>query len=163
MSVLVRLQASSDPAKQKRQRQELFNSGSVATHVILAQLKDGGFHIVSMGMKPEDIGLALVAAAEGLVHHRGQESAIRLRAQGIGETMNPGTGSYAGPARKQREVGTDAAGNLKPPPGESFIRCGECENPGFFIANHEADDTPARFVCAKCGNEIKLLRVTHGE
>lgn len=158
---LVRLQASSDRAKAKRQRAELMQSGTVESHVTIAALKDGGYHAVSQGMSPDAIADALLAVTQALAHHLAEETAVKLRP--VGQTLNPGEGDYAGPARKVREVATDAAGVLVPPDGENFIRCGECENPGWFITHRNIDDAPTRYVCSKCGNEVKMIRVTHRE
>lgn len=160
---LVRLQASSDRAKAKRQRAELMQSGTVESYVTIAKLKDGGYHAVSQGLSPDAIADALLAVTMALEHHLTEETTVKLRPKGIGETMNLGEGDYAGPARKDREVTTDAAGVLVPPEGENFIRCGECDTPGWFITHRNVDDAAARYVCSKCGNEVKMIRVTHRE
>jgi hypothetical protein len=47
------------------------------------------------------------------------------------------------------------------PKGETIISCGECHHPRFYVLLHEETQQPARWACAHCGNEIKLLRATH--
>lgn len=160
--VQCRLQTSADRDKQARQRRELMNSGTVRSSVIICALKDGGWHVLGQGMAVEDIGRALLAAAAGVAEANRRENAIALRPDGIGVTLNPGTSEKMGP-RLTPAHRTAPDGTLIPPDGESFIRCGECESPGFFATNVEATGNHGRMICARCGNEIRLHRVLHAE
>lgn len=153
----VRLRTSSDRKTSMRQYDEMRRNARVDKAVILAEMKDGSFQVLGQGMSIQDITAALITAAESLAHFSEQRIAPTLEKHE--EPFRRGIHNESPP--RPREVTLDGEGNLVPPKGENIISCGECNHPRWYILHHDADDSPARYVCAHCSNEIKVLRVTH--
>jgi hypothetical protein len=159
----VRLQATSDVRKARRQYEELWRKNQIAEAVIIARLtRDRGWHILSQGMKVDAIPMALYACMQGVekaleLHpEHGHPQEIKLTPHGIGQTLDPDVGREDTQPSIKPEVKTASDGTLIPPKGETFIRCGECNNPSYFITVFETGHgLPARLCCTKCGNEVK--------
>jgi hypothetical protein len=158
----VRIIASSDKAKQKRQYREFFYSPDRGDFMVIATMRGGDVHVLGQGMSLADMASALLAAAKGLAFARKMDDRLVLRAEGIGVTLNPGStpimGKAVAPAHKTAPDGT-----LIPPDGETFLRCGECEAPGFFITQQVDGLAIGRAICARCGNELVMHRHFGGE
>ncbi len=158
---MVRLQAAGDRDKQRRQRAALMNSGQVVRHAIIAQLKDGSYHVLGQGMNIDDLGRAMLAASHAVINAGISEDEIKLRAQGVGVTLNPGPdGDLHRPIAPRHHIADD--GTLIPPEGESFIRCGECQNPSWYIT-HTDDGHPGSNICIRCGNNLRWRRMLRRE
>ena len=155
----LRIQITSDRKKAKRQYEELMRSGQFDKAVIIAELtRDRGYHVLSQGMTVDDIPRALLATAEVLKVAVDKERAPRAdKIIGVSAGLEVGR---AGPALKDRAVTKDADGLLHPPPGQTFMTCGECESSSWYMTL-DADDQPALMVCTKCQNEVKWRRDVH--
>jgi len=155
----VRIQLSSDRKKAKRQYEELMRSGQFDKAVIIAELTRGrGYHVVGQGMSLDDIPRALLATAEVLKVATAHDNHPRHgKIAGVSAGLEVGR---AGPPLKDRAVTKDADGLLHPPPGQTFMTCGECESSSWYMTL-DAEDQPTLMVCTKCGNEVRWRRDVH--
>lgn len=153
----VRFRTASDKKKALAQYDELRRSGRVARAVVIAELKDEGYQVLGQGMDPDQIAQSLMVAAEALAQVDKARQAPRPEPHQEPERR----GERTGIARAAKEITLNADGVMVPPPGENFVSCGECDHPRWYVLHANADDVPARFACAHCGNEVKMLRVRH--
>lgn len=153
----VRFRTSSDRKKALAQYDELRRSGRVARAVVIAELKDESYQVLGQGMDPDQIAQSLMVAAEALAHVDKARQAPRPEPHQEPEVR----GERVGQTRPVKEITLDAGGLMVPPKGETIVSCGECNHPRWYVLHHRADETPARYACAHCGNEVKMLRVQH--
>lgn len=160
----VRLRTAKAWDKALRQYQELRRTRGMRTGIIIAEMADGAIQILGQGMTPGEMAPLLAVAAEGLVaadQQRPGAGVHSIRLEPHEEPEKRGEHNRSKP--REKEITTADDGTLVPPPGENFISCGECNHPRWYVLHHNADDSPARLACAHCGNEVKMLRVTHPE
>ena len=153
----IRFRTASDKKKALAQYDELRRSGRVARAVVIAELHDESYQVLGQGMSPDQIAQCLVVAAEALAHVDQTRQTPHPEPHQEPEKR----GERTGIKRASKEITFDAEGVMVPPPGENFVSCGECNHPRWYVLHTNADDVPARFACAHCGNEVKLLRVRH--
>jgi hypothetical protein len=155
----VRIQLTSDRKKAKRQYEELMRSGQFEKAVIIAELtNDRGYHVLSQGMTLDDIPKALFATVK-VLDETTKHQQIPRAGMNFGVSAGFEVGR-AGPALKDRAVTKDADGLLHPPPGQTFVTCGECESSSWYMTL-DANDQPVLMVCTKCQNEVKMRRDVH--
>jgi hypothetical protein len=152
-----RLQTALDRAKAMKQYETLRRSGMVSKAVVIAELKDGSFHILGQNLTPAEIAPLLMVGADALVHADADRRIVKLVA--YQEPEQRGEPNRAKP--RPRTITQDADGVLVPPPGENFISCGECNHPTWHVLHHNDTDTTSRYACAHCGNEVAEIRITH--
>lgn len=155
----VRFQLTTDRKKAKRQYEELMRSGQFDKAVIIAELTKGrGYHVLAQGMSLDDIPKALFATVTVLdAADKDQKIPKAEKDFGFGAGIEMGR---AGPAIQQRAVTQDAEGLLHPPPGQTFLTCGECRSSSWYITC-DAEGDPTRWVCTHCQNEVALRRDVH--
>lgn len=155
----VRIRTAEQRKKALAQLAELRANGQVESALVIVQRKDGDIEVLGQEMRPYEVPRLLYAATMAIQDAEGGRVAAKLEPH----VMPLSWLGLAGPARKTKEVITSADGTLVPPPGEHFISCGECRHPRFYVLFDEKNDSPRRFSCAHCGNEIKMIQVHHGE
>lgn len=154
-----RLQTALDRSKALKQYETLKRAGMVTKAVVIAELKDGSFHILGQNLLPHEIAPMLMVGAEALAHADENRTLIKLVA--LQEPEKRGIHNQAKPRQKEIKTGPD--GVLIPPPGENFVSCGECSHPTWFVLHHDATDAQSRLACSHCGNEVVALRMHHQE
>jgi len=154
-----RFQTALDRTKALKQYETLRRSGVVTKAVVIAELKDGSYHILAQNMRAHEMAPMLVVAAEALTQADADRTMVKLVAHK--EPERRGVHNQSKPRAKEIKTGTD--GVLIPPAGENFVSCGECNHPTWFVLHHNADDTQSRIACGHCGNEVVNLRITHPE
>lgn len=154
-SLRTRMRIARDPAKALAQYDDLRVRGRLNSAVILCDMKDGSFEVLSQGMKAPQIGRALMQASAMLMHADADVNALRLEPQDEPISI----GGHSGQHPQPPTILLDAEGNLKPPIGTEFISCGECHHPRFYILIESDGGALARLACASCGNEINLRGV----
>lgn len=159
MSRVGRLQTALDRAKALKQYETLRRSNMVVQAVVIAELKDGNYHVLGQNLTPEQIAPMLVVAAEALEAAEQNRKLVKLVAHQ--EPAKRGEWNRSKPRAKQIKAAAD--GTLVPPPGENFISCGECSHPMWFVLHHTNNDTQSRVACAHCGNEVVNIRIDHRE
>jgi len=152
-----RFQTALDRTKALKQYETLKRSGMVAKAVVIAELKDGSYHILGQNLKPHEMAPMLVVAAEALTQADADRTLVKLVAHQEPEKR----GEWNRSKPRTREITTGPDGVLIPPPGENFVSCGECNHPTWFVLHHDGDDTQSRIACAHCSNEVVSLRITH--
>lgn len=152
----VRLRTASDKKKAMAQYDELRRAGRVARAVVIAELHDNSWQVLGQGMSPEQIAESLMVAATALKQVPQPDNRPRLEPHE--EPVRRGEHNRS--KARAKEIGTDEEGNMVPPQGEHIISCGECNHPRWYVL-HRDDESPARYACAHCGNEVKMLRMHH--
>lgn len=153
-----RFQTALDRSKAMKQYETLKRSNMVTKAVVLAELKDGSFHVLGQNLTPEEIAPMLMVGAEALAHAEDNRRLVKLVAHQ--EPVRRGIHNQAKPRRKEITTGPD--GVLIPPPGENFVSCGECSHPTWFVLHDDSTDAQSRLACSHCGNEVVAVR-THQE
>lgn len=153
----VRLRTISEKRASMQAYDALRRTGRVARALVIAELHDGGFEVLGQGLTPEQIARSLVVAAGALRHHDASRQAPRPEAH----EQPVAVGERTGITRGERAIRLDADGIMVPPPGETFISCGACQHPRWYVLHTAADDVPARIACSHCGNEVVMIRVQH--
>jgi hypothetical protein len=157
----VRIQLTSDKKKAKRQYEDLMRAGQFDRAVIIAELsRDRGYHVLSQGMTLDDIPRALMATVQ-VLNKAAEDQRIPKAGMNFGISAGLEVGR-AGPALKDRAITQAADGTLHPPPGQTFMTCGECESSSWYMTL-DAQDQPVLMVCTKCQNELKWRRDVHRE
>lgn len=152
----VRIQASTDKKKAKRQYEDLMRAGQLDSAMIIGRLtRDRGYHVLSQGMSPTDMTQAIRATVEVLAKVA-EEQRLPMAEKTFGLSAGLEVGR-AGPALKDRLVTKDAGGLLHPPKGQTFMTCGECQSSSWYMTL-DADDQPILMVCTSCQNEVKWRR-----
>lgn len=152
-----RFQTAADKTKALRQYEALKRSNMVVKAVVIAELKDGTFHVLGQELTPTEIAPLLLVGSEALVSADADRKIVKL----VSRVEPEKRGEHNRQRAREREIKTAADGTLVAPPGENFISCGECNHPEWSVTHHNEDDTHARMACSHCGNEVKALRVTH--
>lgn len=155
----VRLRATSDKKKALAAYDEMRRGGRVARALVIVESHSGHIDVLGQGLKMEDIAELLLVSMQTVAHLDEQRKELRPEPHQAPISV----GAKAGPARKEREITTAPDGTMQPPPGETIISCGECQHPRWYVLLREADNNPARFACAHCGNEVKQIPVFHAE
>jgi hypothetical protein len=155
MPTHARFQSTLDKSKSLQQYNDLRRAGKVAKAVVIAELKDGSYHVLGQNLTPEEMAPMLVVAADALTHAEANRRLVKLIAHQ--EPVQRGEWNRGKPMTKK--IKTDANGNLVPPPGENFISCGECNHPLWHVLHHNADHTQSRVACSHCGNEVVTITV----
>jgi len=155
----VRLRTRADRKRAFEAYDEIRRGARTDGAVVLAKMKDGTLQVLGMQVGLDEIGVMLLSAANALAEADKQRQA--LRPEPHQDPVQRGVHNQNKPA--PRAIALDAQGNMRPPPGETFISCGECGHPRFYVLFREADDTPARYACAHCQNEIVNRRIYHAE
>jgi hypothetical protein len=153
----VRFRTAADKKKALTQYEELRRSGRIVRAVVIAEMNDQSFQVLGQSMSPQEIGNALMVAAAALEHHRDAARQHRLEPHQEPDSIGPVTQSKP----VKREITLSPSGVMIPPEGENIISCGECHHPRWYVLHHNKDDTPARYACASCGNEVKFIRMFH--
>ena len=156
---LVRVRTSSDRKKALDQYQEMKRMGRVESAVILCEMKDGTFQVLGQGMSIDQIASSLMVAARGVLGVKGEADMPKMEPHE--EPVARGT-TTQGKVR-EREITIDGEGLMVPPPGENIISCGECSHPRWYVLFYNANESPSRYACAHCGNEVKMIPVYHSE
>ena len=138
-----------------RQYEALKRSGIVTKAVVIAELKDGSFHVLGQSLTPTEIAPLLVVAAEALTQADADRKIVKLVSRV--EPDKPGTHNAQRARVKEIKVAPD--GTLVPPKGENFISCGECGHPSWYVLHYDELDTQSRTACAHCGNEVKNIPI----
>lgn len=152
-----RFQTAADKTKALRQYEALKRSNMVVKAVVIAELKDGSFHVLGQELTPTEIAPLLLIGSEALVAADANRKIVRL----VSRVEPEKRGEHNRQPARQREIKTAPDGTLAPPAGENFISCGECNHPQWLVLHRNADDTHARMACSHCGNEVKAVRITH--
>jgi hypothetical protein len=155
----VRIRAASNKKKSLAQYDELRRSAHVAKAVVIAQMQDGTYQVLGQDMNLRDMAQALLVAAHAVTGAAEREN----RPVAEPHEMPISAEEPRGITMHEREITRNAEGVMVPPEGETIISCGECRHPRWYVCFALADDQPARFACAHCGNEVKLHRIHHGE
>ena len=153
-----RIQTALDRAKALKQYETLRRSNMVTKAVVIAELKDGSYHVLGQNLTPEEIAPLLVVGSEALVQADANRRLVKLVVHQ--ELEKRGEHNRSKP--RQRQI-KNADGVLVPPPGENFISCGECNHPTWHVLHHNDTDTTSRYACAHCGNEVVHTPITHAE
>lgn len=156
--IFARVRTAQGAEKSLDQFLELRAAGKVAKAVVIVEHPGGDVTVLGQQLKPMEIGGLLLAATDGLRGVMGHVHAAKP------EPHEPAPGAPKEPHRKPvptKAITKDAEGFLVAPPGETIIRCGECNHPRWHITIREADEQPARFSCAYCGNELVMRQITH--
>jgi hypothetical protein len=146
-----RIQTAANKAKALKQYEALRRANVVQRAVVIAELKDGSFHILGQELTPTEIAPLLLVASDALVQADANRKIVRLVAHVEPERR----GVHNEQAPRRREIKTAADGTLIPPKGENFISCGECSHPTWYVLHYDEHDTQSRIACAHCGNEVK--------
>lgn len=154
-----RIQTAVNRKKALKQYETLRRANVVDKAIVIAELKDGSYHILGQDLTPENMAPMLVAAVEALTHAEANRKLIKL----VVHQEPAGRGTWNQSKPRAKEIKTAPDGTMIPPAGENFISCGERNHPTWFVLHHDADDTPSRTACSHCGNEVKMLRITHRE
>ena len=152
-----RFQTAVDRTKAMRQYETLRRAGVVTRAVVIAELKDGSFHVLGQNLTPEEIAPLLMVGADALQHAEANRRLVKLVAHQEPERR----GEHNQQKPRPRTIKTAPDGTLIPPPGENFISCGECNHPTWFVLHRDADDTTSRYACSHCKNEVAEIRVAH--
>ena len=156
MSGASRIQTALDRTKAMKQYETLRRSNMVTKAVVIAELKDGSFHVLGQNLTPEEIAPLLVVGAESLTAVESNRRIVKLVVHQ--EPEKRGEHNRAKPRAKQ--ITKDAEGVLVPPPGENFISCGECHHPTWHILHYNDSDQTSRYACSHCGNEVVNIPIT---
>lgn len=153
--------AASDEAKALLHYEELKASGRIKRAMVIGEDAHGDVTLLGQGLRLYHMTRLMKIAADFLIDLTKKDSQIKREPLDAGQVT--AKTEFAGPALRTQDVTTGPDGNLVPPAGEVFISCGECMHSRFFILHTEAGNDPARYSCASCGNEIKMVRVFHAE
>lgn len=154
-----RLQTAQDGAKALKQYEALRRSNMVRKAVVVAELKDGSYHILGQQLVPAEMAPLLMIGAEALAFADADRQVVKLVARQ--EPERRGIHNQSKP--RARAITKDADGVLVPPPGENFVSCGECHHPTWHVLHFNDRDQQSRIACAHCGNEVVGIRIDHPE
>lgn len=154
-----RIQTAVDRTKALKQYETLRRANMVVKAVVIAELKDGSFHVLGQNLTPEEIAPLLVVGAECLEQVESGRRIVKLVAHQ--EPEKRGEHNQAKP--RARQITKNADGVLVPPPGENFISCGECNHPTWHVLHYNDIEQTSRYACAHCGNEVVNIPITHRE
>jgi hypothetical protein len=152
-----RIQTALDRGKAMKQYEALRRANVVTKAVVIAELKDGSFHILGQNLTPEEIAPLLMVGADALVHAEEDRRLVKLVVRQEPEKR----GEHNRSKPRAREITKNADGVLVPPSGENFISCGECQHPTWHMLHYNDTDTTSRYACAHCGNEVVNIPITH--
>jgi hypothetical protein len=155
----VRLRTALEKKKSLTQYEELRRSGRIIRAVVIVEMNDGSYQVLGQGMSTGEIAQSLAVAGSALDYAAQQGRQARLEPHQEPETR----GVHNGSKPRKREITLSPSGMMTPPPGENIISCSECAHPRWYVLHHTADDTPARYACAACGNEIVSIQLFHRE
>lgn len=150
-----RFQTAAAKAKALKQYEALRRANVVRKAVVIAELKDGSFHVLGQELTPAEIAPLLLVASEALVAADADRKIVRLVAHV--EPAQRGIHNQHPPRAK--EIKTAPDGTMIPPKGENFISCGECDHPTFYVLHYDELGTQSRISCSHCGNEIKEIPI----
>lgn len=148
----IRVRSFEDLKKARRVMEEVTRGEQGQT--LLVSVTDDEIHVVGGGVRGTDLWRLLWIATEAIKASEAKQKEIRLKPGPI-EPRADKSGRKRVP-----EITTDANGELRAPPGESFLFCGECGHNTWFVTSCD-DGTPGRDACTRCGNEIAYLRMDH--
>jgi hypothetical protein len=151
--------AATDKRKALEHYQDLRRSGKSKRAVVISEAEDGAITILGQMLKPDEIAGLLLIAAETVAHIGTEQRKPKLEPHH--EVISVGKHSQG--TIPKRGITLDAEGIMVPPEGENIISCGECHHPRWYVLFNNADETPSRYACAHCGNEVVVHRIVHGE
>lgn len=174
----VRITATTQKFKSRKQYEELVRSGRVKKAVIIALVNETGFpgdegagagyHVLGQGMTLDEIGDALLAGAHGVSHAAERQRAMSFVPGAVGAVTSetwtpPSREAELGPQpvtkKKPNELRRRPNGEIDSPPGQHWVACGECGNGTHMVCETNDTNVTTFLVCSRCGNEIKKLRV----
>jgi len=151
--------AANDKRKALEHYQELRRSGKSKRAVVISEAEDGDVTVLGQMLKPDEIAGLLMVAAQALEHADASRTIAKLEIH-----QEPiSVGEHTRGSLPKRAITLDSEGVMVPPEGENIISCGECHHPRWYVLLNNADETPARYACAHCGNEVVFHRIVHGE
>jgi hypothetical protein len=151
--------AATDKRKALEHYQDLRRSGKSKRAVVISEAEDGAITILGQMLKPSEIAGLLLIAAEAVAHIETEQRKPKLEPHH--EVISVGEHSQG--TIPKRGITLDAEGIMVPPEGENIISCGQCHHPRWLILFNNADETPSRYACAHCGNEVVVHRIVHDE
>ena len=151
--------AATDRKKALDHYQDLRRSGKSKRAVVISEAEDGSITILGQMLKPEEIAELLMIAADALQYAEAGRTIAKLEVH----QMPISVGEHSQGTIPKRGITLDAEGVMVPPEGENIISCGQCHHPRWYICLRNDDETPARWACAHCGNEVVMHRIVHGE
>lgn len=151
----VRFRSSGDSEKQAARSQELITSSDVLETIVIAKKTDGNYEFLTQGMSLDGICKMLMLAAETVSNIQEGNNSLTFEAHHQPENV----GAISGPPLRKKCIRVDEDGTLVPPSGENIISCGECQHPRWYITLHNNSQSPARFACAHCGNEVAIIPI----
>jgi hypothetical protein len=135
----------------------LRRSGTMKAAFTVAALKDGSYHFTAAGMGVDDLPPLMYLVVETLANITKRNETFKLDLPSL-LPESPGTPTGR---KRDREVVHLPDGGLQAPEGETFASCAECGSSRWLSTVLQSDTHPARLVCARCGNEVKFIRVEH--
>lgn len=161
----VRIRTARARSKARDQLRKLLRDTSLIQAVVIACNAEGAWTVLAGGTTGRDMAEALgigTKALEQVLQHEAEQGGagapIRLDDRTPVEPLKPRVGR-----KREPEITTDAEGDLKAPPGETFCHCGECGASRWYATVIADTAAPGRLACIRCGNEVKMLRIVHRE
>jgi hypothetical protein len=149
--------AARDRRKALEHYQDLRRAGKIKRAVVIAELTDESFTVLGQMLEPSEIAQLLFVAVEALQHIDAKRTQPTLEPHE--EPLRRGTPTRG--TLPPRKITHDADGVMVPPEGENIISCGECSHPRWYVLLNNVDETPARYACAHCGNEVVFHQIMH--
>lgn len=147
--------AATDKRKALEHYQDLRRSGRVSRAVVIAEDRNGDITVLGQMLKPSDIAELLLLASGSI----DAVDAARERPTRENREEPFRRGEHNGQPERQRDVTWAEDGTMVPPPLENIISCGECHHPRWYVLHYNANDRTSRYVCAHCGNEVKIMEL----
>jgi hypothetical protein len=151
--------AATDRRKALGHYQDLRRAGKSKRAVVISEAENGEITVLGQMLKPDEIAGLLLIAAEAVAHIGAEQRKPKLEPH----HQVISVGEHSQGTIPKRAITLDADGIMVPPDGENIISCGECHHPRWYVLLNNADETPSRYACAHCGNEVVMHRVVHGE
>lgn len=151
--------AATDKRKALEHYQDLRRSGKSKRAVVISEAENGDVTVLGQMLKPDEIAGLLMVAAQALEHADAGRTIAKLEIHH--EPISVGEHSQG--TIPKRGITLDAEGIMVPPEGENIISCGQCHHPRWYVLLNNADETPSRYACAHCGNEVVMHRIVHEE
>lgn len=151
--------AASDRRKALEHYQDLRRAGKSKRAVVISEAENGDVTVLGQMLKPDEVAGLLLIAADGLAHIDAEQRKARLEPH----HQVISVGEHSQGTIPKRGITLDGEGIMVPPEGENIVSCGECHHPRWYLLFHNNDESPSRYACAHCGNEVVVHRMVHSE
>jgi hypothetical protein len=151
--------AAVDKKKALDHYQTLRRSGKSTKAVVISEDADGQITVLGQMLTPHAVAQLLIYASKGVASLLEEQQKPRLDPNHQPE--KPEHHNQSKPRTPEITWGDD--GVMIPPKGEDLIVCGECGYAKWYLLHHINTDMTARYACAHCGNEVKIIPLYHQE